>query len=41
MYVGYNPRNTRQGGRTSAAATEKGPNDAERVVWALGEFLFF
>jgi len=31
MYIRYNLRNTQQGGRTRAARTEEGPNNAERV----------
>jgi hypothetical protein len=29
-----------RGGRRSTVTTEKGPNDAGRVVWALGESFF-
>jgi len=40
MFIGCKLQNARQGGRRRAATTEKGPNDASGVVWALGEFFF-
>ena len=34
-------RNEGQGGLGKATTTKKGPNDARRIIWALGEFSSF
>ena len=41
VYIVFNLRNTRQGGRCKAAVTKTSPNDARCVVWAITEFFFF
>jgi uncharacterized membrane protein len=41
VYKGSNLRDTRYGVERRAEKTRKGPNDAGRVVWALGEFSTF
>jgi hypothetical protein len=39
-YTGFTLRNTRQRDRWKQVTTEKGPNDASGIVWALGECFF-
>jgi len=40
VYLGCNLHNTRREKEWKAAMRKSGPNDARRVVWALGQFIF-